>query len=81
MCEICALDLDLSGHPGTRVGHWSSRAVLGDRGGWVGDPLPPDPFQIQPDLVQADSGCVPTRPAAQNQLVGVIVVQQILIIA
>jgi hypothetical protein len=72
----------LTGRPDSwRATTPSCRGLAAWMTGWVGDPSPPDPFQIQPDLFQADSGRVPTRPAAQNQLVGVIVVQQVLIIA
>jgi hypothetical protein len=42
---------------------------------------PPESLQVPPDLFQADSGLLPAGLAAQHQLVGVIVVQQVLVIA
>jgi hypothetical protein len=42
---------------------------------------PPESLQVQPDLFQADAGLFPAGLAAQHQLVGVIVVQQVLVIA
>jgi hypothetical protein len=38
-------------------------------------------LQVTPDLFQADSGLFPTRLAAEEQLVGIDVVKQVLIVA